>query len=95
MGPVEERFPGSSPTCRPYRKLVVCLLLLTVARRRSSALAEPWPLALMIDSVLGDQPAARARCSRCSATNPDPYRLLVFIVGLGFLIVDRSATACA
>jgi ATP-binding cassette subfamily B protein len=40
---------------RPYRKLAAVSILLTVLLALV-ALAEPWPLAFVIDSVLGDEP---------------------------------------
>ena len=48
-------------------------------------LAEPWPLALVIDNVIG-APRRPASCSRCSATTRAHTGSLVFIVAFGFLI---------
>jgi ATP-binding cassette, subfamily B, bacterial len=49
------------------------------------ALAEPWPLAFVIDSVLGDHPP-KGPLKGWFGANPDPYRLLIFIVICGFIL---------
>ena len=43
------------------------------------ALAEPWPLAFVIDSVIGTHPPP-GPLRGWFGSSPDPYRLLVFIV---------------
>ena len=48
----------------------------------------------MIDNVIGGS-APPGVLQPLFGDNPDPYRLLVFIVGLGFLISIGRATACA
>ena len=48
--------PKALPYLRPYRKLAALSMLLTVLLALV-ALAEPWPLAFVVDSVLGDKPA--------------------------------------
>jgi ATP-binding cassette, subfamily B, bacterial len=81
-------FPQIFPYLRPYRKWVILSFALTVAGAMVG-LAEPWPLALVIDSVIGTHsPPGLIR--DWFGANPDPYRLLAFIVGLGFLIVTFS-----
>jgi ATP-binding cassette subfamily B protein/subfamily B ATP-binding cassette protein MsbA len=52
-------------------------------------LAEPWPLALVIDHVIDTNPPPQFLQS-LFGSNPDQYRLLAFIVGAGFLIVIIS-----
>jgi ABC-type multidrug transport system fused ATPase/permease subunit/GT2 family glycosyltransferase len=47
--------PKALPYLRPYRKLAAVSIVLTVFLALL-ALAEPWPLAFVIDSVLGDEP---------------------------------------
>jgi ATP-binding cassette subfamily B protein/subfamily B ATP-binding cassette protein MsbA len=52
-------------------------------------LAGPWPLAIVIDDViLGGAPGAEPPTilQPLFGQDPDPYKLLVFIVALGFLI---------
>jgi ATP-binding cassette, subfamily B, bacterial len=44
--------PRVRPYVRPYRRLVIVSLVLTLLAA-GVALAEPWPLALVVDSVLG------------------------------------------
>ncbi len=80
--------PEALPYLRPYRKLVIVSLGLTIAAA-AVGLAEPWPLALVIDDVIGgsDPPGL---LQPLFGDNPDPYRLLLFIVGLGFLISTAS-----
>jgi ABC-type multidrug transport system fused ATPase/permease subunit len=48
--------PRCLPYLRPYRKQAAISVLVTAALA-GLALAEPWPLAFVIDSVLGDRPA--------------------------------------
>jgi ABC-type multidrug transport system fused ATPase/permease subunit len=50
-------------------------------------LAQPWPLALVIDDViLGSKGGPPWPLHPLFGNNPDPYRLLAFIVGFGFLV---------
>ncbi len=80
--------PEVLPYLRPYRKLVVVSVALTVAAA-AVGLAEPWPLALVIDDVIGgSQPPGLLQ--PLFGDNPDPYRLLFFIVAFGFLISTAS-----
>ena len=48
--------PRVFPYLKPYRKLAGASVLLTVAVTLV-ALAQPWPVAFVIDSVLGGEPA--------------------------------------
>ncbi len=77
-------FPRCIPYIRPFRKLVLVILLFTVLSA-IVGLAEPWPLALVIDNVLGSS-SPPGPLNPLFGDNPDPYRLLVFIVAFGFLI---------
>ncbi len=81
-------WPRIIPYLRPYRKLVVVSFALTIVGA-VVGLAEPWPLALVIDNVIGDNPPPHILQGLFGA-NPDQIRLLWFIVGLGFLIVIVS-----
>src|SRR5262245_31688711 len=44
------------PYLRPYGKMAVLSVLMTILLA-IVALAEPWPLAFVLDSVVGDKPA--------------------------------------
>ena len=48
--------PRVLPYLRPYRKLAILSVILTVLLA-VLALAEPWPLAFVVDSIIGDKPA--------------------------------------
>jgi ATP-binding cassette subfamily B protein/subfamily B ATP-binding cassette protein MsbA len=76
--------PEVLPYLRPYRGLVIVSLALTIAGA-AVGLAQPWPLALVIDNVI-DAKAPPGILQPLFGDNPDPYRLLLFIVGFGFLI---------
>ena len=80
--------PEVLPYLRPYRRLVVVSLGLTIAAA-AVGLAEPWPLALVIDDVIGGS-TPPGILQPLFGDNPDPYRLLLFIVGFGFLISTAS-----
>jgi ATP-binding cassette, subfamily B, bacterial len=80
--------PQIVPFLRPFRGLVAFSFLLTVFASLI-ALAEPWPLALIIDSVLGTH-APPGPLKGWFGQSPDPYRLLIFIVVCGFLISTLS-----
>jgi ATP-binding cassette subfamily B protein len=80
--------PRILPFLRGYRKLLVISLLLSVLVSIVS-LAEPWPLAIVIDSVLGTHEPPNV-LQPLFGHQPDPYRLLVFIAGLGFMIAVLS-----
>jgi ATP-binding cassette, subfamily B, bacterial len=69
---------------RPYKGGVTLSLVLTVIGS-VIALAEPWPLSFVIDNVIGTRPPP-GPLKGWFGENPDPYRLLVFIVVGGFLI---------
>jgi ATP-binding cassette subfamily B protein len=76
--------PHVLPFLKPYKALVAISLVFTVLAS-IIALAEPWPLAFVIDSVLNDH-APPGPLKGWFGLHPDPYRLLVFIVVMGFLI---------
>jgi ATP-binding cassette subfamily B protein/subfamily B ATP-binding cassette protein MsbA len=76
--------PKVLPFLKPYKGMVAFSFVLIVIGS-IVALAEPWPLAFVIDSVLGTHPPPGPLRNWFGA-NPDPYRLLIFIVVMGFLI---------
>jgi ATP-binding cassette subfamily B protein len=77
--------PKIAPYLRPYRILYV-LVVVFMLLGAIIALAEPWPLAVIIDSVLdGKEPTAFL--SSIFGEHPDRKTLLAFIVAAGFLIV--------
>ncbi len=76
--------PRAFPYVRPYRKLVVVSFLLICAAA-GVALAEPWPLAIMVDSVLGNRPTPGV-IRWIFGKEPGLYTLLVFAVLAGFLL---------
>ena len=80
--------PKVLPYLRGYKKLLVISMLLSVLVSIVS-LAEPWPFAIVIDSVLGTHEPPSV-LQPLFGDQPDPYRLLVFIAGLGFMIAILS-----
>ncbi len=76
--------PRVLPYLKPYKKLYL-VVFLTIMVASLVALAEPWPFALILDSVLADHPPGLG-LSGIFGDNPNPYTLLVFIVVGGFLI---------
>src|SRR5690349_17745436 len=76
--------PKVVPFLKPYKTMVTFSFVLIVIGS-IVALAEPWPLALVIDCVLGTHPPP-GPLGNWFGANPDPYRLLIFIVVMGFLI---------
>jgi ATP-binding cassette, subfamily B, bacterial len=82
--------PKIFPFMRGYKKLLIFSVLLSVVFS-IVALAEPWPLAIVIDSVVGNPPhPPPGPLHGLFGDQPDPYRLLVFIAALGFMIAVLS-----
>ena len=76
--------PRTWPYLRPYRSLGALALLFTIVAA-GVALAEPWPLAILVDSVLGQrEPPGIAEF--IFGGKPGKYALLAFVVGLGLLL---------
>jgi ABC-type multidrug transport system fused ATPase/permease subunit len=75
-------FPRVLPYLRPRKRLAACSLSL-VALSSLMALLGPWPLAILIDSVLGDKPLP-SLLGALDGTNR--YVLLALAVGAGLLI---------
>lgn len=83
-----DALPAALKYLRPYRKLLALSIFMLVVGA-ILALAEPWPLAIIVDSVLGNHgPPSILR--PIFGSNPDPYTLLAFLVGFGFLQVVFS-----
>jgi hypothetical protein len=80
--------PRIWPYLKPYRGLATMTIILTVFGA-AIALAEPWPLALVLDSVLGDK-SPPSLLQPLFGASPDPYDLLIFIVAIGFAITVLS-----
>jgi ABC-type multidrug transport system fused ATPase/permease subunit len=76
--------PRAFPYVRPYRKLGGSSIGFTFAAA-CVALAEPWPLAIMVDSVLGERRAPGV-VRWIFGGEPGLYTLLVFAVVAGFLL---------
>jgi ATP-binding cassette subfamily B protein len=83
-----DALPAAFKYLRPYRKLLALSIFMLVVGA-VLALAEPWPLAIVIDSVLGKHgPPSILR--PFFGSHPDKYALLAFLVALGFLQVILS-----
>src|SRR5437763_5152492 len=77
--------PRTAPYLRPHRGRFVISTLLSIGAA-ALLLAEPWPLALILDSVLGPHPAP-GPVSWLLGGGPGTYLLLGFAVGARFLLI--------
>ena len=76
--------PRALPYVRPYRGLAALAMLFTVLAA-AVALAEPWPLAILVDSVLGErEPPGVAEF--VFGGRPGQYELLAFVVLVGLVL---------
>lgn len=76
--------PRARPYLRPYRKLAAVAVLFTFLAA-GAALAEPWPIAILVDSVLGERdPPGISRF--VFGRDPGKYELLAFVVLISLLI---------
>jgi ATP-binding cassette, subfamily B, bacterial len=73
--------PRALPYVRPYRKRAAASVCLTVLAS-VFALAEPWPLAIMLDYVTGHEPRAPFLLFGLS----NRYAVLAAMVALGFFV---------
>jgi ATP-binding cassette, subfamily B, bacterial len=82
-----KRIPVIFPYLRPYRFLYVFVVVLTILGS-VIALAEPWPLAIILDSVLGSKEPRWFLSDLFGAQldYSEKIGLLVFTVCFGFLI---------
>src|SRR5260370_42558065 len=78
---------------RQRRSIFVFILILTVAASILAAL-QPWPMALIVDQVLGQKPLPPLlqRALRVLAINPTPSSLtaLAALGGLAFVALSSS-----
>ncbi len=80
-----QHLPRVLPYLRPYRPLMVMAIALMLASALI-ALAQPWPLAFLVDSALGDrQPPAIL--GRISGDSPSSRILFAVLVGLLITLV--------
>src|SRR5918994_6984132 len=77
--------PRALPYVRPYRKLGGVSLTLMVLSAVAS-LAQPWPLATMIDAISGQDPPTRFLLFGVS----DRYTILAIAVAAGFVLTIVS-----
>lgn len=72
------------PYLRPYWKLAAVSTLLTILLA-GAGLLSPWPMKILVDSVLGDQPLMPLLARPLGELAQTPYALLGFVVlaGLG------------
>ncbi len=72
------------PYLRPYRKLGIGAVIMTIVAA-AVALAEPWPLAILVDSVLGERkPPGVSKW--LFGDSPGKYEVLALVVLAGLLI---------
>jgi ATP-binding cassette subfamily B protein/subfamily B ATP-binding cassette protein MsbA len=70
---------------RPYRTRVLAISILSIAEVGLSALA-PWPLKIVVDSVLGDHPLPERFAGFMASTGAHRVALLVIVVVAGLLV---------
>jgi ABC-type multidrug transport system fused ATPase/permease subunit len=77
--------PRTRPYLAPYRRTLIWLLVLTVLAA-GLGLAEPWPLAVILNDVLHDQePTGVVRA--VFGSNPTTWVVLVSMISARFLII--------
>lgn len=74
-------WPRALPYLRPYRRRVALSVLLMVVGA-AAGLLEPWPVALLVDSVLGDKPFP----SPLAGVVGSPMGRIVLAASLGLVI---------
>ncbi|MBW8860974.1 MAG: ABC transporter ATP-binding protein [Acidobacteria bacterium] len=79
---------------RPYRGRVALLSVLLVSEIGLGAL-QPWPLAIVIDYVLGSKPFPAAIAPYLAAIAPHPFALLIVVVigGVVLQVVNQFVSA--
>src|SRR5262245_25000853 len=77
--------PRIIPYLRPYWKLMVTTLVVTIIVALAG-LAAPWPLKLLVDSVLGEQPLPPLVAGMLGALAADRFSLLIIAVASGLAI---------
>ncbi len=86
LGAALRYVPRVFPYLRPYRHLMGLAVVLMVVLAALS-LAAPWPLALLVDSALGDR---RPPEFVSTLVGTSPWRMIVFAVLLGLLLTFLS-----
>jgi ABC-type multidrug transport system fused ATPase/permease subunit len=76
--------PRAWPYVRPFRGLGVLAVIFMVLAA-AVALAEPWPLAILVDSVLGERDPPGV-VEYFFGEDPGQYEMLAFVVILGLMI---------
>jgi ATP-binding cassette subfamily B protein len=77
--------PRARPYLRPYRKLLV-MSMVAMVLAAAFALAEPWPIALVLNSVLSDHPVP-GFITFLLGDDPGVATLLIFLVLARFGVV--------
>ena len=77
--------PRTKPYLRPYRRLLIGVMALTVVTA-VLGLAEPWPLAIILNQVLTEQEPS-GLLETIFGANPTAWVVLVSMVVLRFLII--------
>jgi len=80
--------PRTKPYLRPYRRLMVVVMALTFITA-ALALAEPWPLAVILNQVLGSEEPTGVLKS-IFGSDPTPWVVLIVMVLARFLIIATS-----
>jgi len=82
-----------SPYLRPYWRLAVGAIFFTILIALAGLLA-PWPLKIVVDSVLGDQPLPPIMIAALGTLAADPFTLLVFaaVASLGIVLLEHGLT---
>jgi ATP-binding cassette subfamily B protein len=78
-------FPRVLKYLRPYWKLAVCSVLL-IGIAALVGLLVPWPLKILVDQVLQNQPVSNTLASLTKWLPPGRFPLLVFAVLAGFAL---------
>ena len=91
-GTFGRRCRGLRPYLAPYRESLIWLLVLTVLAA-ALGLAEPWPLAVILNNVLRDSPADRRSSRVVFGSDPTTWVVLVSMVLAAVPDHRRSATA--
>ncbi len=78
--------PRMRPYLRPYRRTLVALLVLTILTAALS-LAEPWPLAVILNEILAAEGETSGLVRTLFGPDPTTWVVLVAVVTARFLII--------
>ena len=78
--------PRMKPYLRPYRKTLIALLALTVLAA-ILALAEPWPLAVILNEILAEEGETSGMVRTIFGPDPETWFVLVSLVLVRFGII--------